>query len=493
MFEKITPEAAGISSRKIAKLLARIADHGVPMHGLVMMRGDKIFGEYYWAPFDKDTPHRMYSATKSYTAIAIGLLIDDGKLSLDDKIVDLFPEKIHSELSPFVDRLTVREMLMMSTTGNGPSWFALPDPDRTEIYFNNKKFDPHPSGTVWQYDSAGSQVLGALVDKLAGKPLFDFLNERIFSHLGTFRDASLLKTRNGDSWGDSALIATTRDAASMALLLMRGGKWEGKQLISESYVKEATSPLVANAREAQKRILSNGYGYQIWTSKRGGFAFNGMGTQITIGLPKDDIIFSINADTQGFFDAIFEELLLSWLFELLEDYTGEALPEDNIGEDMLAAESSDLQLFALSGIDNPTLKDKINGVTYICNENAMGITEFTLSFGEDEGTLRYTNEQGEKLLPFGINKNLFGRFPELGYSQDFGGLKTTDGSTYADAVSAAFLDANKLQLHVQIIDRYLGHVTMVFAFRGDYAVLQSSKCGEDFLDKYEGITTAKRK
>ena len=493
MFEKITPEAAGISSRKIAKVLAKIQDHGIPMHSLVMMRGDKIFGEYYWAPFDKDTPHRMYSATKSYTALAIGLLIDDGKLSLDDKIVELFPEKIHSELSPFVENLTVREMLTMSTTGNGPSWFTLCDPDRTEIYFNNKKFNPHPSGTVWQYDSAGSQVLGALVDKLAGKPLFDYLNERIFSHLGTFKNASMLKTRNGDSWGDSALIATARDAASVVLLLMRGGKWEDKQLISESFVKDAISPLVANSREAQTRILSHGYGYQIWCSKRGGFAFNGMGTQITIGLPGDDIIFSINADTQGFFDAIFEELLLSWLFELLDDYTGEALPEDTEGEALLCEASHDLQLFALSGIDNPTLKDKINGVTYICNENAMGITEFTLSFGDGEGTLRYVNEQGEKILPFGINKNVFGRFPELGYSQDLGGLKTTDGSTYADAVSAAFLDANKLRIHVQIIDRYLGHVTMVFAFRDDYVTLEATKCGEDFLAEYEGLAVGKKK
>ncbi|MBR2342758.1 MAG: serine hydrolase [Clostridia bacterium] len=491
MFEKITPEAAGIRSDAIARIIERINKRNIPIHSLLMMRGDKIFGEFYWEPYHKDYPHRMYSATKSYTALAIGLLADDGKLSLDDKIAELFTEKIHSELSPFIDGLTVREMLTMSTTGNGPSWFTLDDPDRTSVYFNNKKTDPHPSGTVWQYDSAGSQVLAALVDKLAGKPLFDFLRERIFDKLGTFKNASMLRTRNGDSWGDSALLATARDGASVARLLMQGGRWNGEQLISEAFVKEAISPLVSISDTPWGQAVRHGYGYQIWHTERGGFAFNGMGSQLTIGLPSDDIIFAVNADTQGPLDRVHKELIVTMLFDMLEDYTGEALPADAEGAARLAKASESLKLFAVRGMADSPFRTELDGVTYHCRENALGFTEFTFSFKDaTAGSLRYTNGSGEKVIPFRVNENEFGNFPELGYSQDLGGTRTTDGSTYRDAVSLAWVEERKIVLHIQIIDRYLGSATLVFGFKGGYATVQATKAGENFLGGYEGIIVA---
>ena len=235
MFEKITPEQAGISSAQVAAYIEMLERRGMATHSILMMKGDQIFAEYYWEPFHKDFCHRMYSQTKSYVGIAIGLLLDDGKLSLDDKISKFFPEKIDTELPWQMGEQTVRQMLTMTTCGHCKSWFKETDPDRTHFYFQPRE-SYRPAGTIWEYDSAGSQVLANLVEKLSGQSMFDFMNERIFKHLGTFQTAEILKTPNGDSWGDSALVCTTRDMASFGRLLMKGGKWNGKQLISEDYV-----------------------------------------------------------------------------------------------------------------------------------------------------------------------------------------------------------------------------------------------------------------
>ena len=93
MFEKIVPEMAGISSAAIARFIKLLNKRGMQMHSVLMMKGDKLFAEYYWSPFNKDFCHRMYSQTKSYTAVAIGLLEEEGKLSLDDPMVKYFPDR----------------------------------------------------------------------------------------------------------------------------------------------------------------------------------------------------------------------------------------------------------------------------------------------------------------------------------------------------------------------------------------------------------------
>ena len=177
MFEKISPEKAGISSKYVEKFIRMLEKRKARMHSVLLLRGDKLFGEYYWAPFNKDTCHRMYSQTKSYVSIAIGFLLDEGKLSLDDKIADFFPEKIRIE-NEQIKRQTVRNMLMMTTVGYGKSWFEKENTDRLDLYFNREGITRSPN-TVWEYDSQGSQVLCALVEKLSGMKLFDYLKKKL--------------------------------------------------------------------------------------------------------------------------------------------------------------------------------------------------------------------------------------------------------------------------------------------------------------------------
>ena len=145
MFEKITPEQAGVSSDNLAKFVARLEEVGASTHQLIMMKNGKIFAELYWAPFDKDFLHRMYSQTKSLVGIAVGLLLDDGLIkSLDDKIVDYFPEKLpENAVNIYLANLTIRQMLTMSTAGSSiDKWMSSGNPDRTHLYFHEEKYFP---------------------------------------------------------------------------------------------------------------------------------------------------------------------------------------------------------------------------------------------------------------------------------------------------------------------------------------------------------------
>lgn len=494
MFEKITPEEAGISSRFVEKLITKLNKRGLQMHSLLLMKGDKLFGEYYWAPFNKDFLHRAYSQTKSFTAVAIGLLEEDGKLSLDDPISKYFPEKINTPLPERLKEQTIRQMLTMTTVSECARWFDTDYADRTELYFNyNRDGIVRPSGTIWEYDSAGSQVLASLVDKLSGMKLFDFLYERIFKHLGTFKNAYMLQTRNGDSWGDSAMICTTRDTLSFARFVMNYGTFGGKRLMNEKYLKLATSAAVDNT-EYGNPVFMNGYGYQIWHTEMDGFAFYGMGSQYCVCIPSLDLIIACNADTQGYDQA--NDIILGYFFDLIAENISDApLAPDPEAVRSLEAATADLKLYSIKGMNDSPFRSELDGKEYECLENPMGWKRFSISFSPDgsRGTINYTNAQGDKSLDFGINHNLFGKFPELGYSGDRGGLRTTDGSTYDAAVSATWKEEKKLVINLQIIDRYFGNGKWFFGFNGNEATILMKKTAEDFLDTYKGIAVAVRK
>ena len=487
-----TPESVGISSANIRKFVERLDEREIHTHSVLIARGDSIVYEGYWAPFDKDFCHRMYSVTKSFVSVAIGLCEEDGLIGLDDKIIDYFPEKIDTEINEYLKSQTVREMLTMTTTCLPCSWFSEDDTDRTHLYFNKKGYR-RPSGTIWEYDSAGSQVLCALVEKVTKKKLFDYLNERIFSHLGTFKTAKVLEAPNGDSWGDSAMICTTRDLCSFARFVMNYGVHNGKRLMNEKYLKEATSRLVDNRWDFHMHAFRHGYGYQIWIGEDESFAFVGMGDQLAVCIPKYDFIFCCTGDNQGSESS--RDYMIYQLWDcIVKELSDTPLAENKDEQAKLEEVTKNLKLFAIQGKSDSPWREKIDGKTYTCPQNIMGLTEFTINFeGSEAGTLSYEREGRRLELPFYINKNRFGYFPELGYAKERGRVRTTDGHMYKDAVSATWGQDNKFLIFVQAIDDYFGNISMTFAFKDDQATVVFHKIAEDFFWGYEGQTGAKLK
>ncbi len=492
IFKTVKPEKVGIKSQNVKKFYEKVNEYGLDFHSVLMLRGDKIFTEGYWYPFNKNSLQRMYSQTKSFVAIAIGLLVEDGIINLDDKIVDYFQDKIESEVHEYLKNQTIREMLTMTTSLSCASHFLTKANDRVHLYMNNHTITK-PSGTTWAYDSAGSQVLCSLVERLVKKPMLDFLKERIFNHIGSFQNARILKIENGDSWGDSAMLCTTRDMATFGRFVLNYGTWKGKRLMSEEYLKEATSPLVDNSLNAHlSKHHSYGYGYQIWRNSEDCFAFMGMGNQLTICNTKNDIIFVCTADSQGSTyneDAIIN-LLQTYIYDTVVD---NELPSDESAFNELNDLCSNLKLRSVRGKKEHPLIEKINGKVYKpIQKSPQGITEFSLSFNEDgSGTFDYVNAQGKKQISFKYGDNAYGKFPQLGYSGEYACVPQGGDYMYDYAASGAWTYGNRFIIYVQIIDIYLGNISMMFTYKDDIVHVSMAKTAEYFLGEYFGMFTAK--
>ena len=482
MFKNITPEKAGISSAKVLEFYKHLEKMDLSTHSVIMAKGDNIFSEVYWAPFHKDFKHRLYSVSKSFVGIAVGLAEQEGLLSLDDKFIKYFPE-YEDMADELLKTQTIRDMLSMRTVyrWGGENWFTSGRADRCECYFVNKS--EKVPGIFYDYDSSGSFMLGAIVERVTGMTFLDYLREKALKYAGFSDDAYCLKCPGGHSWGDSAIVCTPRDLLTFAKFVMDKGNIDGKNYINEEYMTKAVSKVCSNYSTVGSTYTTEGYGYQIWRVPENGFMFNGMGCQFAICIPDKDFIFVINSDNQG--DAEGKKKIFDGVFEILIPALGEELPENEKAQKELEAYTSELKLNCLKGGNTSKTADKINGKKYELCENPMGIKWVKFEFDGNKGKIFWENEQGEKELPFGMGYNEFAKFPQTGYS-DMIGTIPCEGNMYDCATSAKWDDEIKLVIKAQIIDKYFGRLAMSFAFKDDSIVVRMDKTAEHFLDEYVG-------
>ena len=480
MFIQKTPEEVGLDSRYVRRFLGRLQDKNVNLHSVLMGRGNALFLETYTAPYTRETPHRMYSVTKSFAGLAIGFLADEGKLSLDDPLVSFFPDRVPKDADPLLYTQTIRDMLTMRTCFAGPGSCS-PEAMQDRVgYYLRQRASKYP-GTLFDYDSAGSHLLGIIAENLSGKPLLAYLKEKLLDRLGDFEDARMLVTPDGHAWASSALICRPRGLAKVARFLLNGGAWEGEQLLSADYVRAATSRQTGNNLEGSVRYNRCGYGYQIWQAPRGAFSFNGAYSQFALGLPEKDFFFVCTGDTglhtpddqPRIFDALYEEII--------DHLDGNEPAEPD------ADPAAPRALPVAFGTGSSPLQAEIDGKTYVMRPNPMGIERFSLSWQDGQGVFRWRNAQGDKELPFGMKTNVFAQFPQLGYSNDVGFQHIVTDFRYRCCSSAGWLDDRTLQLKVHIVDRYLGALVVTFGFRdASHVSVRMMKNAQDFLDEYSG-------
>ena len=486
MMKNIAPAEAGMPEEAINRFLSQLARAEINMHSLLLCRGDGIFFERYWAPFGPDTVHRMYSVTKSFVAIAIGCLVEEGKLSLSDPIVKFFPDKLPEPVPELLARQTVEDMLTMRTCfvgGQDGYWFQPGLTDRTAYYFDRRPMKP--AGTLFDYDSTGSYILGVLVERLSGIPLLDYLKQKVLSRIGGFDQAEILRTPDGTSWGDSALLCTPRALMNFARFVMNRGVWEGERLMDAGYLSAATACQTDNNLDGGMSYDRHGYGYQFWRSEQGSFMMNGMGGQFALCVPEKDFILVCTGDNQ-----LTGDLTAPAMFRAAFDCLVDALPPGPAPAPVCDGPAA---LPVAHGAANSPFTERINGRWFACEDNPMGIRRFRFTFTGDEGVFEYENAQGEKRLPFGMKRNLFGKFPQRGYSDGYGNVHDEQSDfLYGCAASGGWLEPRKLQLKVQILDRYFGLLTATFGFTEDLLCgARMVKAAEDFLSEYNGWMIAR--
>ena len=472
-----SPESVGISSRAVLRFLEKMDRERICMHGFLLLRHGQIAAEGYWAPYTAASPHRMYSVSKSFVSLAVGLMIDEGKLSLDDRIVGFFPDKVPAAIHPFLAQSTVRDLLMMSTAHSTNS-YTREDRDWAWTFLNKKP--SHPAGTIFSYDTAATVVLGTIVERISGMPFLEYMRPRLLDPIGFSPDAWCVKTPEGTSWGGSGVICTLRDMARLATVCLNRGRWGGRQLVSEAYIKAATSRQIDNSH-----LHGNvGYGYQIWCDKGNGFSFRGMGSQLAYCFPDRDFIFACIADTQGDGPTGTDIIDTMWQ-ELYATLSDQPLAEDPDAFALLRQKIGQLAFIPQDGALTSPIAGKISGTWYKLEENPMGISKMRVSLSGDEGCWSYTNAQGDNNLTFGIGKVVAGPFPQRNYYGKQIGV--IPGTPYACQSSAAWVEDGKLNLLVYITDIYLGTLRVSFSFKGDQIAVFMTKVAEWFLDEYEGF------
>ena len=492
MFKYTTPEKKGISSANIERYLRKLEQRRLSTHDVIIMRGGEILFEKYWEPFHKDFLHRMYSVSKSVISLAVGFAIGEGYMKLTDRIVDLLPDESSIQKDENMQGITVRDMLMMSTAKTPYDWFGARHPDRVKFYFENEREESRPAGTVYEYDSPGSFVLCAALERLVGMRFMDYLRPRLFDKIGVSAGARCLTCPGGHSWSDSAVLCTAEDFLRIGKFALDGGRWNGEQLLNEEYVRAATAKQIDNNPMGLESYCTQGYGYLFWRTYDNSFFLNGMGCQLCVCVPDKDIIVVYNGDNQG--NVIAKDIIIDEAFDLIiRPALDTELAEDKEAEESLKAYTDTLKLYAVKSDIGRDFEAKINGKVFRLNANPMGITEVSFSFTDGRCALNYTNAQGDKTLYFGVNENEFGIFPEEGYSDEIGS-QFAPGHYLRCAASAAWIEPQKLFIRVQAIDDYFGILNMNFGFKDENTVgIYMNKTAEDFFNTYHGYATGKAK
>jgi CubicO group peptidase (beta-lactamase class C family) len=478
LFSKASsPERVGIPSSAILNFIERIDKQQICMHGFMLVRKGQIAAEGYWAPYQADSMHRMYSISKSFVALAIGLMIDEGKLSLEDRVARFFADKAPQDLHPYLAEATVRDLLMMSTPHDTNS-YNRHDRDFAATFFHKKP--SHPPGTIFSYDTAATVVLGTIVERISGVPFLTYMREPLLDPIGFSNDAWCVQTPEGTSWGGSGVICRLRDMAKLAYVCLNNGRWQDEQLISEAYIRAATSKQIDNS------LLNHrfGYGYQIWMLRDNGFAFRGMGSQFAFCFPEQEFIFACNADTQGD-GSSGEEIENAFYEEIYSKLQPSPLPDNSETNARLNETIAGLKILPQRGSLSSSFKEKVDGKWYRLNDNPMQMTRTRFVFDGEDGVWEYVNATGAHQLRFGIGRTVSGLFPETHYFGER--IGTPSGRGYQCLSSAAWVEEHKLNLLVYITDDYLGTLKISFAFKDDQISIYAVKVAEWFLDEYTGF------
>lgn len=481
LFTKEVPEKLGIPSRAILNFVKRIEEEQIHMHGFIIVRKGRIAAEGYFKPYKKEDLHRMYSVSKSFVALAIGLLIDEGKITLQDKIVQFFEDKLTKSVHPYIAQATVRDLLMMASPHAGTT-YTVEDKDWAKTFFH--KEPTHLPGTIFSYDTSATVILNTIVERITRKPFLEYMREKVLDPIGFSKDAWCIQTPEGTSWGGSGVLCTLRDLAKLAYVCLKKGKWGDKQLISEEYIQEATTKQIDNSLMDEE-----GYGYQIWMEKHNGFSFRGMGSQFAFCYPEEDVIFACISDTQMMGDLATSFIRDAFYEEIFAKLTKDPFPVNPEAQEELDQVISRLTISPVKGEPKSSFVSRIHGRWFMLSHNSMKIKRMRFFFEENEGVWEYENESGLHKLHFGIGRQIKQVFPE---TRDFHErIGTPSGKGYQCLLSGAWVEDHKLNIQVLITDAYLGSIRMSVAFKGDELSIHMKKAAEWFLNEYEGFAAGK--
>jgi len=337
-FPRAVPESEGVSSRQISEFIQAWEDDPAhEPHSFMVLRHGRVVAEGWWKPFGADEPHTMYSASKSFTATGIGFAVHEGKIGLDDPVLSFFPGEGPVNPSDNLKKLRVRDLLTMSA-GNDqePRYMQLEDNWVSAFLRSNYSYEP---GTRFMYNSPATYMLSAILQKVTGEKLLDYLTPRLLVPLG-ITGVDWEVDPHGINTGGWGLRLKTEDMAKFGQLFLQKGKWNGKQVLPEEWVKQASAAQIFPPEgHRENSDWHQGYGFQMWRGRHQTFRADGAFGQNIIVLPeKDAVIITTGESTnlQGLLNLIWDKLLPA--------FKDGKLKKDPAGYQALAEKSKNLLL-----------------------------------------------------------------------------------------------------------------------------------------------------
>lgn len=393
-----TPESEGVSSEGILKFIEAAEKSRHEVHSFMFLRHGKVIAEGWWSPYRPDLKHMMYSVSKSFTSTAIGFAVTEKKLSVDDKVISFFPEDLPDTISPYLAELRIKDLLCMAVGHKKNP--AL----RGDNWVENFLAEPvvYKPGTKFLYSSQASYVLSAIIHKVTGENLIDYLTPRLFEPLG-IEGMDWGVCPRGINTGGYGLRIRTGDMAKFGQLYLQEGRWNEKQLLPKEWITEATTFKIQQGPDAYTRPVpkdssdwQQGYCYQMWRCRHNAFRADGANGQFIIVMPDQDAVIVL---TSGTYD-MQEEINLVW------DYLIPAMHPEKLAsnENMATALKQKLSSLTLplpaKGTSSP-LEAFISGKAFAFAANEQHHETVSFQFMRDTCQLTLTTNGSSCVMTFG--------------------------------------------------------------------------------------------
>jgi len=390
-----TPEAHGIPSRAVVAFVDAIEAQGLGLHSLMLLRHGQVVAEGWWQPYGPEYPHMLFSLSKSFTSTAVGLAVAQGLLSVDDLVLSFFPGDAPAQVSEHLAAMRVRHLLSMSTGhAEDTTQYLFQQPDGNWARAFLAQPVEYAPGTHFLYNSGASYMLSAIVQRLTGQTLLEYLRPRLFEPLGIDSPTwdSCPRGINAGGWG---LSIRTEDIARFGQLYLQKGLWHGRRLVPEAWVQEATSLQMPNGTNPESD-WEQGYGYHFWRCRHGAYRGDGAFGQFCVVMPRQDAVLAMT----GGLDDMQAVLNLVWA-HLLPAMGPAPLAEDRAAQDALRRTLANLAIPLVQGEPTSSVAARVSGRWYTFAPNEQQLAALALDCSGATPVLLLHDAQGEHRIACG--------------------------------------------------------------------------------------------
>jgi CubicO group peptidase (beta-lactamase class C family) len=435
------PAAEGVNPAGIVKFLETMEARRFELHSFMLLRHGKVVAETWWAPYAPELPHCLYSLSKSFTSTAVGLAAAEGRLSVDDRVISFFPESSPPQVSDHLAAMRVRDLLCMAAGHEKDPQNEMVKSDDWVRGFLAQPLVRAP-GTQFVYSSAATYMCSAIVQKVTGMTVFDYLRPRLFEPLG-ITGVTWDTCPRGINTGGWGLSVPTEGLAKFGQLYLQKGIWQGRQILPSSWVAEATSYQIqqpakpGSTRAKDEDDQRQGYGFQFWRCRHNAVRGDGAFGQLIVMMPDQDAVVVMTSESRD----MMEQLGLVWE-HLLPAFRDTKLPADDAAQEKLT------RLLSTRHLEPSTctaVGTRTGAQVFALEKNSLGITRLTIANSGQTITLTAKVGDTEHCIVHGLGEWQLGDTAMPGTPTRLG-AGTLATPTRKVAASAAWLDASTLEL-----------------------------------------------